>query len=250
MSATLSWNSPAPTWLRAGAGITVIALHAAVIGAIAFMGPDVMPVSQPETVAVRFVELAPVVQTVAAPPAPTPPAPKPEAKPEKPKPKVEPKPKPVVQPKKPEPTPDPLPVSESAISAPPAPPVEAPSPAVASKAPPSGSPDATDRPASPAAPPADQPRLIGQIDYAGQPPNPVYPRVSQRMREEGVVIVRVLINPRGRVDRATVQKSSGYSRLDESAVDAAKQALFKPYTENGVAFAALADIPFNFKVKD
>lgn len=248
----MSWNSPAPLGLRAGAGLAVIAVHAAIVAAIAMMGPEVMPVSQPETVAVRFVEIAPVVQTVEAPPAPTPPAPKPEAKPQpkpKPPPKPLPKPKPVPQPK-PEPAPEPLPVSESAISAPPAPPAEAPAPETTSKAPPSGSPDASTRPASPAAPPSDQPRLIGQVDYAGNPPIPVYPRVSQRMREQGIVTIRVLINPRGSVDRATVQKSSGYQRLDDSALDAAKQARFKPYTENGVALAALADIPFNFNVKD
>ena len=262
MSATLTWNSPAPGGLRAGAGLTVLALHAAVIGALAMNSPDPLPVKPTETVEVRFVELAPVVQSVKAPPAPTPPAPVPEVKPEPPKPKPEPpKPKPVPKPTpkpvpkplpKPEPRPEPPPVSESAISTPPAPPVEAapPAPAPTPQAAPSGRPDAAERAASPSAPVSNEPRLIGQIDYAGAPPTPVYPRVSQRMREEGIVVVRVLINPRGRVDRATVQKSSGFSRLDEAAVDAARQAAFRPYTENGVAFAALADIPFNFKVKD
>jgi protein TonB len=43
-----------------------------------------------------------------------------------------------------------------------------------------------------------------------------------------------------------VQRSSGYSRLDEAAVEAMRQARFRPYTENGIAYKALVDIPFDF----
>ena len=92
--------------------------------------------------------------------------------------------------------------------------------------------------------------MIGQIDYLGAPPTPVFPSISRRMREEGLVVVRVQINTKGYVDKATIQKSSGFERLDESALQAVRRAAFKPYPENGVAYPALADIPFNFKLKD
>jgi len=60
------------------------------------------------------------------------------------------------------------------------------------------------------------------------------------------VVLRVLISPQGMVQQVTVQSSSGYPRLDESAMRAVRVARFKPYTENGVAYPALADIPFDF----
>jgi len=79
---------------------------------------------------------------------------------------------------------------------------------------------------------------------------PVYPRASLMRREEGRVIVRVSIDTRGEVSAATVQRSSGHERLDEAALDAARKARFKPYTENGVAYPAMADIPFDFVLRN
>jgi protein TonB len=93
---------------------------------------------------------------------------------------------------------------------------------------------------------SDQPRLIGRVDYLGQRPVPVYPRLSERRGEQGRVIVRVLISAQGSVVSVSVRRSSGYSRLDGAALDAARAAHFKPYTENGIAYAAMADIPFDF----
>src|SRR5690606_21085910 len=92
----------------------------------------------------------------------------------------------------------------------------------------------------------DRPRVIGKVDYQGRRPIPEYPRASQRRGEQGRVIVRVLISAQGRVLEASVRQSSGYSRLDEAAVKAVRSARFKPYTENGHAYRAMADIPFDF----
>jgi protein TonB len=84
------------------------------------------------------------------------------------------------------------------------------------------------------------------VDYLGRRPVPVYPRASERRREQGRVVVRVVISTQGTVLEAKVQSSSGYERLDESALKAVRTARFKPYTENGVAYRAMADIPFDF----
>ena len=93
---------------------------------------------------------------------------------------------------------------------------------------------------------ADQPRVVSSVDYLGRRPNPVYPRASQRRREQGRVVVRVLISTSGTVVNASVARSSGFERLDDAALKAVRQARFKPYSENGVALQALADIPFDF----
>ena len=92
----------------------------------------------------------------------------------------------------------------------------------------------------------DRPRSIGQVDYLGKRPSPVYPRISQRRGEQGRVVLRVLISPLGQVANVVVRSSSGHPRLDDAAVEAMRQARFRPYTENGIAYKALVDIPFDF----
>ncbi|MGP1615412.1 MAG: energy transducer TonB, partial [Pollutimonas bauzanensis] len=62
----------------------------------------------------------------------------------------------------------------------------------------------------------------------------------------GRVVVRVLISAQGSVLDVSVRSSSGYTRLDDAALKAARTARFKPYTENGIAYQAMADIPFDF----
>lgn len=84
------------------------------------------------------------------------------------------------------------------------------------------------------------------MDFLGRRPSPTYPRLSERRGEQGRVVLRVLISPEGQVAHVTVQNSSGYDRLDEAAIEAIQQARFRPYTENGIAYQALVDIPFDF----
>jgi TonB family protein len=51
-------------------------------------------------------------------------------------------------------------------------------------------------------------------------PKPHYPIASRRLREEGEVLVRLCIDSRGEVEKAQIQKSSGYQNLDHSALSA------------------------------
>ncbi|WP_296557600.1 energy transducer TonB [Pigmentiphaga sp.] len=248
MSATLHWNTPAPLGLRVGAGVAVALLHVAVVGAILAANTEPQVAKPVETVEVRFVEIAPQVQVAAAPPAPTPPAPKPEPKPVPPKPVPKPVPKPP-PPKPAPPPPEPAPPSETALSQPAPEPAPAPAPAPAATQPASGRPEPSDRTAAPQAPVSNEPRQVGSIDYLGAPPEPVYPRTSIRLSEEGSVLIRIRVNASGRVEKATVEKSSGFSRLDEAGLEAAARGRFKPYTENGVALVRETLIPFNFYIR-
>lgn len=91
-----------------------------------------------------------------------------------------------------------------------------------------------------------QPKIIEQVRYVGAPPRPLYPRASQRRKEQGKVVVRVVISPQGTVAQLWVKNSSGHPRLDQAALAAVRQVRFKPYTENGIAQKAMADIPFDF----
>lgn len=91
-----------------------------------------------------------------------------------------------------------------------------------------------------------KPHWISRVAYQGQPPSPRYPRAALRHKQTGEVVVRVLISPQGRVINAKVHKSSGHELLDDAALDAVRDTRFKPYTENGVAYSARADVPIAF----
>ena len=100
-------------------------------------------------------------------------------------------------------------------------------------------------PAAPAAPAG--PRVISAVEYI-RAPQPVYPSVSRRMGETGVVTLRVLINEKGQAEQASVQKSSGSSNLDEAGRAAVMRALFKPYVEDGKAQPVYVVVPINFQI--
>ncbi|MES2129716.1 MAG: energy transducer TonB [Pseudomonadota bacterium] len=85
------------------------------------------------------------------------------------------------------------------------------------------------------------------VEYL-QAPQPVYPAMSRRMGEQGKVVLRVLVNEKGLAEQATVQSSSGSTRLDEAGRQAALRALFKPHLEDGRAVPVYVIIPLNFQL--
>ncbi len=91
--------------------------------------------------------------------------------------------------------------------------------------------------------------VVSQLDYDGPPPRPVYPQHALRARQQGLVMIRVLIGKDGSVLRADVSQSSGFELLDAAAVSATLRTKFRPYSRNGIAISASADLPFNFVVK-
>jgi len=101
---------------------------------------------------------------------------------------------------------------------------------------------------APAAPPAPAgPRVISAVEYI-RAPQPVYPSSSRRMGEQGLVTLRVLVNEKGYAEQASIQKSSGFSNLDEAGRMAVMRALFKPYIEDGKAQPVYVVVPINFQM--
>jgi periplasmic protein TonB len=89
------------------------------------------------------------------------------------------------------------------------------------------------------------PPMVEEIDYV-RAPAPVYPRESQRSRERGTVLLRVLVDALGHPAQIQIERSSGYARLDNAARVAVEKALFRPHEVNGVAQAAQVLIPIEF----
>lgn len=81
------------------------------------------------------------------------------------------------------------------------------------------------------------------------PPAPRYPPASRRAREEGEVLVRVLIDIDGRPSEIRILRSSGHPRLDDAALEAVRAALFRPYVADGRARAAYVRVPVEFALR-
>ena len=89
------------------------------------------------------------------------------------------------------------------------------------------------------------PPMVEEIGYV-RAPAPVYPRESQRSRERGTVLLRVLVDVLGRPAQIEIERSSGYARLDNAARHAVEKALFRPHEINGIAQPAQVLIPIEF----
>lgn len=92
------------------------------------------------------------------------------------------------------------------------------------------------------------PKLVSEIEYAKEPVSR-YPSVSKRLREQGTVVLRVLVDETGHASQVNVYESSGYPRLDAAACEAVRNALFKPYMYEGQPRAALVLVPIEFSLK-
>lgn len=78
-------------------------------------------------------------------------------------------------------------------------------------------------------------------------PNPVYPALSKRLREEGTVLLRVSLDAQGVVLEISIEKSSGFQRLDQAAHEAVKQWRFVPAKRGQQAMPSTALVPIEFK---
>ncbi len=72
------------------------------------------------------------------------------------------------------------------------------------------------------------------LDATGANMQPAYPETAVAGREQGAVIVAVLVKTDGTVRRLALQKSSGFSDLDNAAMNAVNGWKFVPAMKDGV----------------
>jgi periplasmic protein TonB len=84
--------------------------------------------------------------------------------------------------------------------------------------------------------------------YLNNPP-PEYPRVSQRRREEGTVLLRVAVAADGRPVSWSVEQSSGHERLDAAALAAVEGWRFEPARRGTRPVAASVIVPMEFRLR-
>lgn len=78
---------------------------------------------------------------------------------------------------------------------------------------------------------------------------PVYPYLARRMNKEGRVLLRLIIDEKGKVVKAEVVEGAGYG-FNEAALEAAKKSTYPPAIKNGVPVTSLRLKPYRFKLTD
>jgi TonB family protein len=101
---------------------------------------------------------------------------------------------------------------------------------------------------------ADSISIVFAKDYSTKP-EPIttvemkYPKEAIKKRYEGEVVVAVIVDERGKVIKARIEISSGYSILDKTALKEVKKFRFKPATFFGKPVKVGVYIPCHFKLK-
>jgi protein TonB len=100
-----------------------------------------------------------------------------------------------------------------------------------------------------AAPTAPAIRTGAVIQPGAYCAKPDYPSASRRMEEEGTVTLKFLIGADGKVMQADVEKSSGFTRLDEAARNALSKCQFRPGTVDGKPEQSWASIKYTWRLE-
>lgn len=108
------------------------------------------------------------------------------------------------------------------------------------------------RPPEPA-PPRPQPvRLRPQIDLPGSPRacrQPEYPAASERLGEQGISAISLLIDENGKVAQTRIDSSSGFERLDTAAIYAFSRCKFRVGTLDGKPEASWFSIRYKWVIR-
>ncbi|NKF22338.1 energy transducer TonB [Solimonas marina] len=100
------------------------------------------------------------------------------------------------------------------------------------------------KPAPPKAPPSFPLKVTGKGCRA-----PEYPPISQRLGEEGSVVLQLKVGVDGKVTDSRIQTSSGYNRLDEAARKALSLCQFQPAIVDGQKVPAWGALKYTFRAE-
>jgi TonB family protein len=80
-------------------------------------------------------------------------------------------------------------------------------------------------------------------------PSPSYPELARREGYEGIVWLRIRVDREGKVEHLKVLETSGFECLDQHAVDAVQEWVFKPAVTDGRAVVSEIDIPIEYALE-
>jgi protein TonB len=73
--------------------------------------------------------------------------------------------------------------------------------------------------------------------------------MSKRLNEQGKAVVRVLISAEGSPQKAELRQTSGFERLDQSALETVMKWRYVPGKRDGVPEAMWFNVPITFKLE-
>ncbi|WP_413284092.1 TonB family protein [Vibrio sp. MA40-2] len=92
------------------------------------------------------------------------------------------------------------------------------------------------------------PKLLDKPTFKAKPTPVNYPRLAKRRGQQGKVLVEVWIDQKGQQIKQFIVDSSGYSTLDEAALNAISNWQFTVSVEQGYSIAHRVQIPVTFKL--
>lgn len=81
-------------------------------------------------------------------------------------------------------------------------------------------------------------------------PAPAYPPMARRLGEQGRVLLNVLVSASGHAEKIQIENGSGYSKLDQAAIEAVKQWTFVPAKRSHQAISAYVLVPIKFSLNN
>jgi protein TonB len=111
----------------------------------------------------------------------------------------------------------------------------------------------TSAPTSPANSPSGASAVLAEARYDAaylHNPKPAYPPASRRGGEQGQVLLRVAVAADGSAQAVHVIAGSGFSRLDQAALEAVRRWKFVPAKRGDTPVDGVVRVPINFSLED
>lgn len=89
---------------------------------------------------------------------------------------------------------------------------------------------------------------VFDADYLNNPP-PVYPNSAKRKRQQGNVLLMVLVSENGSASQVKLHSSSGSEVLDNAAIAAVSKWKFVPAKREGEFVVASVIVPIDFRLR-
>lgn len=91
--------------------------------------------------------------------------------------------------------------------------------------------------------------VVTEVNLKGRRVRPQYPKRALKLRQEGTVLLRVLVSKDGDQETLKIYRPSQYALLNQAAVKAVKKWKFEPTRRGGIPVKSWVEIPIEFAIQ-